>query len=83
MAQVWPSSCETKTWKALPAAPSSIDGRWDHVGVWTGTDLLVFGGYGGTDIANLAKKTGARMVPGAPGQGQPGPLDTTTTGQYL
>ena len=33
-------------WRPLPAAP--IAGRWGHVAVWTGQEMLVWGGSGGS-----------------------------------
>lgn len=34
-------------WRPLPSAP--LAGRFDHVAVWTGTEMLVFGGRDATD----------------------------------
>jgi hypothetical protein len=53
----------TKAWTKLPDPPAGIDPRYDFGYAFDGTQLLFFGGYGGTDLATLAKATGARVTP--------------------
>lgn len=65
-------------WRPLPAAP--LAGRFDHVAVWTGTEMLVFGGRDATeafgDGAAFDPKAGTwrpLASRGAPsGRGSPG-----------
>jgi N-acetylneuraminic acid mutarotase len=47
----------TGTWTTLPAAP--IAGRWKHTMVWTGTELIVWGGQGAAGYL----RDGARYDP--------------------
>jgi N-acetylneuraminic acid mutarotase len=53
----------TNGWTKLPDAPASLDPRYQFASAFSGTELLVYGGYGGTDVTNLAKNTGARFDP--------------------
>jgi hypothetical protein len=53
---------KTKTWTLLPAAGAPSP-RWGHSLVWTGHDVLVWGGEGGTSGAPL--NDGARFEPAA------------------
>ena len=53
----------TKAWTKVPDPPAGIDSRYDFGYAFDGTQLLVFGGYGGTDVATLVKATGARVTP--------------------
>ena len=47
------------TWTALPAAPPGFEARANHSRVWTGSDVVIWGG--GTDAA--AYRNGARYNP--------------------
>ena len=49
-------------WTLLPAVPSGFASRYDHSAVAVGNDMLIWGGYGGTDFPTLAKNTGARLT---------------------
>ena len=51
---------KTKTWTKMPNAPTDMDGRYEAVAIADGTAAIFWGGYGGTDIANLYKRSGAR-----------------------
>jgi N-acetylneuraminic acid mutarotase len=44
-------------WKTLAAPPTGFDARRQHTAVWTGTDMLVWGGQG-----SAARKDGARYT---------------------
>ncbi|HEX2089308.1 MAG TPA: hypothetical protein VHI54_05160 [Actinomycetota bacterium] len=50
----------TKQWTVLPKAP--IKGRTGHVAVWTGREMIVWGG-GGIGETNIAFKDGAAYNP--------------------
>jgi hypothetical protein len=43
---VWAApACELKKgWRAIPAAPTAIPGRHGHTAIWTGSEMIVFGG---------------------------------------
>lgn len=49
-----------KGWVALPTAPTALEGRYYHTGIWTGTDMIVWGGYGSyvSPTYNYLKNTG-------------------------
>jgi len=47
----------TNTWTTLPAAP--ISGRWKHTMVWTGTEVIIYGGQGASGYL----RDGARYDP--------------------
>lgn len=51
---------KTKTWTLMPAPPAGMDGRFSTVAIADGSGAIFWGGYGGTDVSNLIKKTGAR-----------------------
>ena len=38
-------SLATDAWSLLPQDPQSKGGRWNHSAVWTGREMLVFGGH--------------------------------------
>jgi len=46
-------------WKKLSAPPTGFDARRQHTAVWTGTDMIVWGGQGSS-----ARKDGARYTLG-------------------
>jgi N-acetylneuraminic acid mutarotase len=46
-------------WSMLPTPPTGFEGRYFHSAVWTGTEMIVFGGKGATS----AKKDGAAYDP--------------------
>jgi N-acetylneuraminic acid mutarotase len=54
------SGCTADTWASVQSsgAPSA---REAHTSVWTGTEMIVWGGYNGT--SNLDTNTGARYTP--------------------
>jgi len=56
---------KTRIWTRFPDPTADIDGRYDNVGVWSGKELLIFGGYNSTAIASYyGRNTGARYLPG-------------------
>lgn len=55
---------KTKIWTKFPDPPADIDGRYDHVAVWSGKEMLIFGGYGNSVGSSYAKGNGARYLPG-------------------
>ena len=56
---------KTKIWVKFPDPAPEIDGRYDNVGVWSGTELLIYGGYSSTLLASsYGRNTGARYLPG-------------------
>ena len=55
---------KTKIWVKFPDPPADLEGRWDHVSVFSGTELLVYGGYGTYVSPTYGKNTGARYLPG-------------------
>jgi len=57
---------KTKVWTKFPDPPAEIDGRWDTVQVWSGKELLVFGGVGSNLGAApyYGRNDGARYLPG-------------------
>src|SRR5438094_71137 len=52
-------SCIDDTWTALPGPP---DGRIEHTAVWTGSEMIVWGGYGYDDSPHYLN-TGGRYNP--------------------
>lgn len=53
-----------KTWTALPPAGEELAPRARHTAVWTGSEMLVFGGCRGDDLACLESfADGARYAP--------------------
>ncbi|HJQ96925.1 MAG TPA: hypothetical protein VJ826_01365, partial [Candidatus Polarisedimenticolaceae bacterium] len=38
----------TDTWQLIASAPASLEARDGHTVVWTGTEMIVWGGYNGT-----------------------------------
>ncbi|MCK6586908.1 MAG: hypothetical protein HUU21_04790 [Polyangiaceae bacterium] len=60
-----PSAGPEGAWSAMPSegAPSP---RGEHTGVWTGNDLLVWGGCG-EDLCSKVYADGARFTPGSGG----------------
>ncbi|HET9483400.1 MAG TPA: hypothetical protein VFO79_05545, partial [Xanthomonadales bacterium] len=54
----------SNTWEPLPAPPPGTQ-RQRAAAVWTGTEMLVFGGTSGTSTGLLA--SGLRFTPGTPG----------------
>ena len=56
---------KTKIWVKFPDPAIEIDGRYDNVGVWSGKELLVYGGFNTTLVASYyGRNTGARYLPG-------------------
>lgn len=52
------------TWTAMAAAPVGFTNRADHVAVWTGTEMLVWGGCTNANIAlGIPRSDGARYNP--------------------
>ena len=49
----------TDTWTAT-STTNAPTGRFDHTAVWTGSEMIVWGGYDGNDHFN----TGGRYNPG-------------------
>lgn len=48
----------TKPWTAIAPTPTGFEARYNHTAVWTGTEMIVWGGKGAT-----AKKDGAAYDP--------------------
>lgn len=57
---------KTKVWTKFPDPPAELDARWDTIQVWSGKELLVFGGVGVSLSSPLyyARNDGARYLPG-------------------
>ncbi len=56
---------KTKIWVKFPDPAVEIDGRYDNVGVYSGKEMLIYGGYSGTLVASFyGRNTGARYLPG-------------------
>ncbi len=55
---------KTKLWTKFADPPATIDGRYDHVSVFTGSEVLVWGGYGTYVSSSYGRSTGARYLPG-------------------
>ena len=54
----------TDTWTAMAAAPVGFTNRADHVAVWTGTEMLVWGGCTNANITlGIPRSDGARYNP--------------------
>ncbi len=54
----------TDTWTAMAAAPAGFTNRADHVAVWTGTEMLVWGGCTNANIVlGIPRSDGARYNP--------------------
>ena len=51
-------ACSDDTWTAT-STTSAPDGRYDHTAVWTGSEMIVWGGHNGTSYVN----TGGRYNP--------------------
>lgn len=51
------------TWTAMATPPAGITNRADHLAVWTGTEMLIWGGSTNVNIALGATATGARYNP--------------------
>jgi N-acetylneuraminic acid mutarotase len=49
----------TKRWTSVPAKPTTPTGRYDHTAVWTGTEMIVWGGHDAVGVLD----TGARFLP--------------------
>jgi hypothetical protein len=60
----------TETWVALPKTPNTLIGRILHTAVWTGTEMIFWGGYNGSGV-----NTGGRYNPSTNSW-----VVTTTTG---
>ncbi|MEQ2009923.1 MAG: hypothetical protein ABMA26_24315 [Limisphaerales bacterium] len=53
----------TDTWTAMAAPPTGFTNRADHVAVWTGTEMLVWGGTTNASIFGTPRADGARYNP--------------------
>ncbi len=55
----------TDTWTTMAAPPAGFTNRCDHVAIWTGTEMLVWGGSTNSNInlATAATNNGARYNP--------------------
>lgn len=53
----------TDTWTAMATPPAGITNRCDHVAVWTGTEMLIWGGSTNSNINLAATNNGARYNP--------------------
>lgn len=53
----------TDTWTAMAAAPAGFTNRADHVAVWTGTEMLVWGGTTNSSFLGTPRADGARYNP--------------------
>ena len=60
----------TETWVALPKTPNTLIGRILHTAVWTGSEMIFWGGYNGSGV-----NTGGRYNPSTNSW-----VVTTTTG---
>lgn len=83
----------TDSWSAMAAPPASVTPRDTFAAVWTGTQLLAWGGYGRTDACtpcfladgaayDLDKDTWTPMAP-SPLSGRGGPRAVWTTRDLL
>lgn len=52
-----------KGWRALATPPTPLVARVDHTAVWTGTEMIVFGGAIDTEVSPAATDTGAAYNP--------------------
>jgi N-acetylneuraminic acid mutarotase len=70
---------KTKFWTKFPLPAPEIDGRWDQVGVYSGKEMLIFGGYSTylSTISSYGRNTGARYLPGGSWTSFSLPDDTT------
>ncbi len=66
---------KTKIWTKFPEPPASLDGRYDHVSVFSGKELLVWGGYGTSVASSYGRSDGARYLPGGSWTSFSTPLD--------
>lgn len=48
-------------WLTTSVTPSTASARWDHAAIWTGSEMIVYGGYVG--YGQPATNTGARYNP--------------------
>ncbi len=55
------SGCIDDTWTATPGPP---DDRDSHTAVWTGSEVIIWGGYGGGSTGSFLLNTGGRYNPG-------------------
>jgi hypothetical protein len=53
----------TDTWTAMAAPPTGFTNRADHVAVWTGTEMLVWGGTTNSGFLGIPRSDGARYNP--------------------
>lgn len=54
----------TDTWAAMAAPPTGFTNRADHVAVWTGTEMLIWGGCTNANLAlGIPRSDGARYNP--------------------
>lgn len=54
---------KARVWRLLPNPPAGLDGCTDHVSVFDGKELLVWGGFNSTMFPYL-RNNGARYLPG-------------------
>ena len=50
----------TDSWKATDSTSNVPTGRFDHTAVWTGSEMIV---WGGNDISSIKTNTGGRYTP--------------------
>ncbi|MBL8722272.1 MAG: hypothetical protein JNL79_40195 [Myxococcales bacterium] len=70
---------KTNVWTKFADPAIEIDGRVDHVGIWSGKDLLVYGGFGTYISPTYGKKTGSKYTPGGSWTSMTSPTDSDLT----
>lgn len=55
---------KTKVWTKFPDPPAELDARWDNAQVWSGKEMLVWGGVGSIVGSSYGRSDGARYMPG-------------------
>jgi N-acetylneuraminic acid mutarotase len=54
-----------KGWLKMTAPTTEVDGRYWHSAVWTGTEMIVYGGYGTYVSSNYLRNNGGAYRPSA------------------
>jgi N-acetylneuraminic acid mutarotase len=67
---------KTNVWTKFPDPAVDLDGRLDNAGVWTGKELLIYGGFGAYISPTYGKRNGARYIPGGSWTTITAPLDS-------
>ncbi len=57
----------TNTWETIPSTGSPPTARFDHSAVWTGTDMIIFGGYGFNGMVQSYLGDGGEYDPASAG----------------